>query len=94
MEEVAAVVATADRNQKIVAFVLALKVSGGWIFKALGYGMRRVSPFLVCNIIPKYLILVIDSNHDLEVIPRCSDHSAIMYTRLILAIRKSAVQRS
>jgi hypothetical protein len=67
VEEVAAVVATADRNQKIVMLILALNISGRWIFEALGYWMRCASSLLVCNIIPKYPILVIDSSHDLKV---------------------------
>jgi hypothetical protein len=88
VEEVAAVVATADRNQKIVMLILALNISGRWIFEALGYWMRCASSLLVCNIIPKYPILVIDSSHDLKV-NRCgSVHITTLYLCLGIAISK------
>jgi hypothetical protein len=56
------VVATADRNQKIVVLILALNISGRWIFEALGYGSEVRIALLVCNIIPKYLYTH-NSNH-------------------------------
>jgi hypothetical protein len=59
VEEVVVVVVTVDRNLNIVVFLLALSISDGWVFEALGYGSEVRITLLVCNIIPKYLILII-----------------------------------